>query len=237
MKESLLRLLDLQQIDSKIDTLRKSQKEYPDQIAEIERTLEEERQQIVEKKAALAELEKNRRALEGELEMITVDLKKHQDRLNEVTTNREYDALQHEIEALQSRIDEHESGILEGIEQNEDLEARLGEEEEIQKEQETEQLKEIRELKSQLGSIEDDVQGWEAKRKSIEEQVERRALAAYTRIRKVLRGGVAVVTVLKGSCGGCYRQLAPQRLVEVRTQDRVIRCENCGRIVVWSEEA
>ena len=237
MKESLLRLLDLQQIDSKIDTLRKSQKEYPDQIAEIERDLEQARQQINEKKTALADLEKNRRLLEGELETITVDLKKHQDRLNEVKTNREYDALQHEIEALQSRIDEHESGILEGLEQNEDLEARLGEEEEIQKEEETEQLGEIRELKSQLDSVDDDIKGWEVKREAIEGQVERRALSAYARIRKVVRGGVAVVTVLKGSCGGCYRQLAPQRLVEVRTQDRVIRCENCGRIVVWGEEA
>lgn len=236
MKESLLRLLDLQHIDSEIDNLRRSQKEFPIRIAEIERVMGEARQQIEQKKGTLVDLEKNRRFLEGELELITVDLKKHQDRLNEVKTNREYDALQHEIEALQSRIDEHETGILEGIEQNEDLEARLGEEEEIHKEQETEQLGEIRGLKSQLDSVEGDIQERESRRKAIEEQIERRALSAYTRIRAVVKGGVAVVKVLKGSCGGCYRQLAPQRRVEVRAQERVIRCENCGRIVVWNEE-
>ncbi|MDP6778123.1 MAG: C4-type zinc ribbon domain-containing protein [Candidatus Latescibacteria bacterium] len=237
MKESLLRLLDLQQIDSEIDKLRRSQEEYPDQIAQIERQLAQDREQIDQKKAVIADIEKSRRSMEGELETITADLKKHQDRLYEVKTNREYDALQHEIEALQSRVDEHETGILEGIEQNEDLEARLGEEEEIQKEQETEQLAEIKELQSQLDSVEDDVKTWETKRKAVEDQIERRALSAYGRIRGVVRGGVAVVQIVKGACGGCFRQLPPQRLVEVRTQERIIRCENCGRIVVWGEEA
>ncbi|MYF73975.1 MAG: hypothetical protein F4175_11535 [Gemmatimonadetes bacterium] len=58
----------------------------------------------------------------------------------------------------------------------------------------------------------------------------------YNRIRRVVRGGVAIVPVRKGACGGCYRQLSPQRLVEVRRADSIMRCENCGRLLVWSDE-
>ena len=236
MKESLSILLDLQQIDSEIDALRGSQQEFPKEISKLERELEAAKQRIEEKRGQSEELEKNRRLLEGELETINEDLKKHQDRLYEVKTNREYDALQHEVEALRSRIDEHETGILEGIEQNDGLQAKLEEDDVIYKELEEKDLTRIKELKSRLNSVDEDVRLWQEKRAALEVQVENRALVTYSRIQRTVRGGVAVVQVEKGSCGGCFRKLAPQIRVEVRRQDRIIRCENCGRIVVWKEE-
>jgi hypothetical protein len=80
------------------------------------------------------------------------------------------------------------------------------------------------------------VKEWEEKRAVVETHIERRALSVYNRIRKLVKTGVAVVQVEKSSCGGCFRQLPPQLRVEVRRQDQIIRCENCGRIVVWKDE-
>ena len=236
MKESLIKLLDLQQIDLEIDTLRRSRKEYPTEITGLERELEGAREHIEEKRDRSEELEKNRRLLEGELEGINADLKKHQDRLYEVKTNREYDALQHEIEAICNRIDEHETGILEDIEKNDDLKAKLEEDDLIYKELEEKNLARIGELKSKLDSVEENAETWGNKRTVLEVEIETRAVSVYSRIQRMVKGGVAVVRVEKGSCGGCFRKLAPQRRMEIRRQNQIIRCENCGRIVVWKEE-
>lgn len=237
MKESLARLLELQTIDSEIDALKRSQVEFPKEIDRLKTKLAAAQEKVEAKRTAIKELESHRRRMEGELETINADLKKHQERLYEVKTNREYDALQHEIEALKNRADENETGVLESIEQADALKAQLEEEDALYKEMAQENQERIKDLESQLGSVEDNVREREDRRAVIESHVERRALSAYTRIRKVLKGGVAVVRVEKDACGGCFRQLAPQRRVEVRRQDQIIRCENCGRIVVWQDEA
>ena len=236
MKENLYNLLEIQEIDKEIDVLRRSQQDYPQEIARLKREMGLAQKQIDEKRERLEELERNRRAIERELEAINLDQKKHQDRLYEVKTNREYDALQHEIEALRSRIEEHETTILEAMEESEDLSKKLGEDEEIFEETKKESLARVKELTSYVNSVEENIGKWEKKRGAVEVHIERRPLSVYNRIRRSVKAGVAAVPVEKGSCGGCFRKLAPQRMVEVRRQDQVIRCENCGRILVWKEE-
>ena len=235
MRESLFKLLDLQVIDKEIDVLRQSQRDFPSEIDQLQEELKTAREHLDAKQNQSEELEKNRRALERDLEALSQDLTKHQERLNEITTNREYDALQHEIEALAIRKSEQETLILETIESYEDIISKLEDDNTYFDELDKERSQRIQELTSQLSSIDKNVKGWEKKRSAIEPHVERRPLSLYNRIRRVVKGGVAVVSVQKNSCGGCFRLLAPQRMVEARRGDTLMRCENCGRIVVWAE--
>ena len=237
MKDSLIKLLDLQEIDKEINALMQSQKNFPGEIQKLKGELEAARQYLHDKQARSEELEKARRTQERDLEAFNEDLKKHQDRLCEVKTNREYDALQHEIEALQTRIAEHETSILETIEAGEELTSKLSEDEALYQEVEKERQDRIEDLTGKLGSVDEDVRGREEKRSVIETQIEKRPLSIYNRIRRMVRDGIAIVPIRKVACGGCFRQLSPQRLVEVRRGDSVIRCENCGRMLVWNEEA
>ncbi len=62
--------------------------------------------------------------------------------------------------------------------------------------------------------------------------VEDRLLKAYQRIRKNYRNGLAVVTVDRDSCGGCFGKIPPQRQLEIRQHKKLILCEHCGRILV-----
>lgn len=235
MRESLFKLLELQEIDKEIDILRQSQQDFPSEIDQLQNELQTARDHLEAKQNQTEELDKNRRTLERDLEVINNDLEKHQARLNEITTNREYDALQHEIEALRVRKGEQESQILETIESQEAITSQLEDDKSFFQELEKERKDRIDDLTGKLNSIEENVKGWEEKRSAIEPHVERRPLNLYNRIRRVVKGGVAVVAVQKNACGGCFRQLAPQRLVEVRRGDTLMRCENCGRIVVWTE--
>jgi hypothetical protein len=236
MKNSLYSLLGLQEIDKEINTLERSKELFPTEIGRLNGELGSARGRIEETEKHAGELDSNRRLMEGELDTINQDLKKHQDRLYEVKSNREYDALQLEIETLGARKDEHETGILRSIEDHEDLSAKLKEDKDAFSDREKEILKRIKELTAALDSVEGDVQTWQRKRKNFEKKIDKPVLSTYNRIRKTVKGGVAVVEIKKGSCGGCFRKLSPQLLLEARKINRVMRCENCGRIKVWREE-
>ena len=69
----------------------------------------------------------------------------------------------------------------------------------------------------------------------LEENIEPRLLAAFKRIRKNARNGLAVVTVERDACGGCFNKIPPQRQLDIRMRKKVIVCEYCGRIIVSSE--
>jgi predicted nucleic acid-binding Zn-ribbon protein len=75
-----------------------------------------------------------------------------------------------------------------------------------------------------------------AKRDALKSKVQPRLLSSYDRIRRAKNGMAVVPVVRDGCCGGCYKQLPPQRVMEIRDMDRLILCEVCGRILVWDEQ-
>lgn len=233
MKESLLKLLELQEIDNQIDAIERIRRDCPADIARIELEIVGARDQIHDQRSKREELEKAQRQHERDLNAAMADLKKHQDRLYEVKTNREYDALQIEIEACRSRVTEQENAILGAAESLEGLIPRILAMEEAFAREEQERLKHKGELQEKLDSIASDIQKHQGSREAVRLQVMPRALAVYDRIRK---GGrtLAAVRILKGACGGCFLSIPPQRASEVRRSDRVIPCESCGRILIWN---
>lgn len=231
MKESLFKLLELQEIDHQVDALDRVRRDYPTEIALIDQEIEEARRQVQENHARREDIEKTRRHHERELEAAIADLKKRQDRLYEVKTNREYDALQVEIEACRGRVSEHENAILSAEMALEELLPRVQNLEETCAETEKERLKHRESLQQKLNSIGAEVGLHQEKRETVRVHIHPQALVAYDRIRKG-RSGLAVVRLVKGACGGCFQEIPPQRVSEVRRNSRVIVCESCGRILV-----
>ena len=70
----------------------------------------------------------------------------------------------------------------------------------------------------------------------VKEKIDERLLAAYERIRRNVRNGLAVVTVKRDACGGCFNRIPPQRQVDIRQGKKIIICEYCGRILVADPE-
>ncbi|MFZ9943820.1 MAG: zinc ribbon domain-containing protein, partial [Bacteroidia bacterium] len=64
------------------------------------------------------------------------------------------------------------------------------------------------------------------------EMVEERLSSAYSRIRKNARNGLAVVTIQRDACGGCFNKIPPQRQLDIRQHKKIIVCEHCGRILI-----
>ena len=94
--------------------------------------------------------------------------------------------------------------------------------------------------KAELDSIEaetaDQVASLEAQAEKAKVKIDERLLAAYGRIRGSVRNGLAVVTVKRDACGGCFNRIPPQRQADVRQGKKLIVCEYCGRVLVAENE-
>jgi len=229
--EDLKTLVDLQQVDSELLTLEKAKGDLPKRVLELKSQLE----QIValrrQKAEALATAQKDRRAAEGALQMARERKKKYDEQLYSVRNNKEYDAVTAEIEMAAFDIDENETKILETIEQEDGLKKEAAEQDErlaaAQSEFDAQQAI-LTAREAETSSMVDTLQ---TQRESLVVKLRRPILNAYQRI---LNGkdGLAVVGVVRGSCGGCSTRIPPQRVMEIREMNQVRYCESCGRILV-----
>ena len=89
-----------------------------------------------------------------------------------------------------------------------------------------------KELDTIVSSTEKEEKGLLKKSAEAEKVVDERLLSAYKRIRSSARNGLAVVSVERDACGGCFSKIPPQRQLDVKAHKKVIVCEHCGRILV-----
>jgi len=236
MKEALARLLRAQEIDLEIDTLVRSKKDYPLQIETLKKELEDLGQQLEETENLILENKKSRMMIEEEIAAEREILEKREMRLLETKTNKEYTAVQHEIEAARERIDNLETEDLELMTELDELEPKLKEIRERYETTKKSNTETIEDIQEKFESIESDIAILERHRTEQLKEVTGRPLSVYQRLRKG-RSGIAVSTVdhRKHSCRGCFKQLPPQKVLEVRRGTKLIFCESCGRILVWDE--
>ena len=91
------------------------------------------------------------------------------------------------------------------------------------------------ELDEIINETKSDEEKLAAKAGEIEKLIDERLLSAFHRIRKNARNGLAVVTVQRDACGGCFNKIPPQRQLDIRSRKKIIVCEYCGRILVDDE--
>jgi predicted nucleic acid-binding Zn-ribbon protein len=230
--EDLKILVELQQVDSELLALERAKGDLPVRVLELKSQLEQISALRLQKAQALAAAQKDRRAAEGALQMAKERKKKYDEQLYTVRNNKEYDAVTAEIEMAVSDIDDNETKILEAIELEEvlqkevaELDARLAV---AQGEFEAQQAI-LTKREAETSSM---VEALQTQRESLAVKLRKPVLNAYQRI---LNGkdGLAVVAVMRGSCGGCSTRIPPQRVMEIREMNQIRYCESCGRILVW----
>ena len=237
-KEELYKLLDLQDIDAKLRELEISKKIYPKQMEELEKATEKNRMELEEIKNRKEEHEKRQRQLTRDIESSNANLSERQKRLTIVQSNKEYDAIQHEIESAKNKVEEYETEILEVMETldtlNTELEKKTSEFEALFKEN----SKKIAEIKDKNESIEIDVDRAQAKKRETLQSISKTILNKYERLSKRKKGlTVAPVSQRRLSCGGCHKVIPPQKIMEIKRQNKLINCEICGAILVWNDPA
>jgi predicted nucleic acid-binding Zn-ribbon protein len=235
IEEKLRALYSLQLVDSEIDKIRTLRGELPLEVQDLEDEVAGLETRINNLKSEIAEMEKS--LLNKNNEIITSQglIKKYEEQQNNVRNNREYDSLSKEIEFQALEIELCNKKIRE-------FTVLLNEKKEVMTEALNvleERTKDLDGKKAELDDITRDTQKEEEvlDKKSVELQtkIEERLLTAYKRIRVNARNGLAVVSVQRDACGGCFNQIPPQRQLDIKSRKKIIVCEYCGRILVDDE--
>ncbi|MDR2423980.1 MAG: C4-type zinc ribbon domain-containing protein [Prevotellaceae bacterium] len=235
--EQKLRLLyEMQLVDSAIDDIRTLRGELPNEVKFLEDDIAGLETRIfnihADIKRAEIEISKHKLEIENSKSMI----KKYEEQQKNVRNNREFESLSKGIEFQSLEIELCEKKIREinlTIKDKRNLEetAKI----QLDDRKKDLQVKQI-ELDKIILNTKKEEQVLENKSADYRKVIEPRLLAAYERLRRNARNGLAVVEVKRDACGGCFNKIPPQRQVDIKIGKRLIPCEYCGRILVdWSE--
>jgi predicted nucleic acid-binding Zn-ribbon protein len=228
-------LLKLQKLDDEIDALKAEEESIPEKKQEIEEGLKSIESRVQKAKDESVEFAKTRKDLEIELEANNDSMSKFQSQLYQVKSNREYEALQHEINDLKEKTSGLEDKILETLEHSEQLSKQIQKERQAL-EQEGEHAKQAQaKLEEQLEELKGRIAVKSDERLRLVADLDPALLRRYERIRES-KDGLAVTSVENGACGGCFRKIPPHEMQNLKKEDRIITCEGCGRIIIWRWE-
>lgn len=232
VEDKLRALYQLQLIDSQIDRIRITRGELPMEVSDLEDEVAGLQTRITnytEEAQQLDDQIKNKKQLMKDAQAA---IKKYQGQQGAVKNNREFDSLNKEIEFQTLEIQLAEKRIKE-------FTAEFAAKKQIiDASQATldERTQDLQNKKNELDSIIAETEKEEAELRvesgKAAKVIEERLLTAYSRIRDNARNGLAVVTISRDACGGCFNKIPPQRQLDIRQRKKIIVCEHCGRILV-----
>lgn len=235
VEEKLQALYKLQLVDSEIDKIKTLRGELPLEVQDLEDEVAGLETRINKLNEELKSLEDAVATKNNEIIDSLALIKKYEDQQNNVRNNREYDSLSKEIEYQTLEIELCNKKIKEFTARKEEKEKVAN----VSKATFEEMKADLENKKSELDSIIADTRkDEEALNKDtgkIEAVIEERLLTAYKRIRQNARNGLAIVSVQRDACGGCFNQIPPQRQLDIKSRKKIIVCEYCGRILVDDE--
>ena len=231
--EKLNTLYALQQADTAIDKILQLRGELPMEVENLENEIAD----LKAKAARISELiEAYTRSInENKINITECDdqIEKYKVQLDKVSNSREFDSLNKEIENVDLLRQIAEKNIAETKERIFDKKNEL----EVVKEKIAVRNEDLKAKKEELATIVESTSKEEAvlraDRDACAAKIDARTMSAYEHIRNSSNNHLAVVSVFNGdSCGGCFNTIAPQRLIDIASNRKMIICEYCGRILV-----
>jgi predicted nucleic acid-binding Zn-ribbon protein len=225
-------LFELQKIDSEIDRIRTIRGELPLEVQDLEDEISGLNTRVGKINDEIQELETeitDRKMASKDSEAAIVKYKEQQ---NNVRNNREFESLSKEIEFQELEIKLHEKKSKEAKYKIDLKQETLTEAtDRLTSKQDDLALKQS-ELDAIISETQKDEDRLLKASDDAKKKIETRLVFAYDRLRENAKNGLAVVQVMRGSCGGCFNKIPPQRQLDIVTKKKIIVCEHCGRILV-----
>jgi len=232
ISSKLRALFELQNVVSEIDKFKTLRGELPLEVQDLE-------DEITGLKTRVTNYEDDIKELETAIQNNKVSIKesetlnaKYTEQQNNVRNNREFDSLSKEIEYQKLVIELSDKRIREFTAELASKKEAINSATILLKERLEDLDRKQHELEEITAETQIEEERLKAKSEKIEGNIEVRLLTAFRRIRKNARNGLAVVTVQRDACGGCFNKIPPQRQMDIASRKKVIVCEYCGRILV-----
>ncbi len=235
VEEKLKALFELQKVDTEIDKIKILRGELPLEVQDLEDII-----------AGLQTRSKNQDDELKNLDVLVANkkadivnsnnaIKRYKEQQNNVRNNREFDSLNKEIEFQTLEIELSEKRIKEFTAQVKLKKESIEQSQALLNERNTDLNGKKKDLEDIINDTKKDEEALVQRFKDIESMIEPRLINAYKRIRSNARNGLAVVTVERDACGGCFAKIPPQRQLDIKSRKKIIVCEYCGRILVDNE--
>ena len=236
MNSELEKLIELQKTDSNIRRLKQSVETADERRANIEQEFEQHASSIREiqnkrdaAKSERAEFDKQIAEQQVYLERANRNLKTAQDQKQYETAMRETDALQKQINTIETKV-------LEKMTEIEELEKVLAERADEINSLEGNRSQSLSEFDGEIKTDNKELAAEEKKREGVFSTIPKNWAAVYNRLINRSHDGIAVAEVKNGACSACYMSLRKQVQQELVMTDQIITCENCARILYIAKD-
>lgn len=229
-REQIELLIELQDKESVVAKMQRELDLLPEKIAEIESGLKEFEEAINAQKESLAELKKLYRTYDAEIQTNQGRIKKREEQLRSVKTNKEYQAILKEISEIKKTSSKLEDETIVCLDKIDAAENEIREKEDSHRAEE-------QEVSRQRSVLEADA---EAERRSLDEVLSQRdeicakidpdLIRQYEMIKSQARG-IAIVQVKNAVCLGCHMNIPPQMYNELHRENEMRTCPHCHRML------
>jgi len=233
MSPDLQQLIDLQNLETAIEEARRRIAAHPQRVAEADERLAHAKEAVETTRQRLKASQEARREQEKEAATYQSRLSKFKDQLSAVKTNREYQAMQHEIETAQKELGIVEERVLERMMEADALTADVKKAEQALAAQQKEVEAEKKTLGEELATVEAALKEATEKRLALVKSLQPRLVALFEQVARARKGLAIAVATRDGLCSACHVRLRPQAFQEVRRNDQIIQCPSCNRILYY----
>jgi uncharacterized protein len=236
MLPDLEHLIRLQQIDSFLESARRRIADHPALVASLDSKLAAANEAVAAAKQRVAGNRAARASVEKDLAMVQGRLSKFRGQLMEVKTNKEYQAMQKEIEVAQHDVRRLEDKILEHMVEADDLVAAVKQAEAALAGDQGKLAQERRGLEEETARLTGQLDEMTRERMELAAQVSPGAMSTYDTLMKG-RKGLAVVETRDQLCTACHVRVRPQVYNEIRRGNTIHQCSSCNRILYYVQPA
>jgi predicted nucleic acid-binding Zn-ribbon protein len=233
MSPDLERLIELQNLETTIEESRRRVAAHPQRVQDADARLSHAKGVVEEAKQRLKASQELRREQEKEAAIFQTRLSKFKDQLSAVKTNREYQAMQHEIETAQKELGIVEEKVLERMMEADALIAEIKKAEQALTVQQKETETEKQALAEELAAVETALAQATDQRSTVIAAMEPRLVALFQQVSRARKGVAICIATRDGLCSACHVRLRPQVFQEVRRNDAIIQCFSCNRILYY----
>jgi uncharacterized protein len=233
MLPDLERLIQLQRLETIITDAKAAIVLHPQRLAALDARLDEAKRAVESAKEQLKTNHDRRRELEKDVALYQGRLTRFKDQLSAVKTNREYQAMQHEIATAQNDLGSVEEKMLERMMEADEIAAASKQAEATLAAQSKEIEADKKTLTHDLASTEASLKESTEARAALVKALEPRLVALFEQVARV-RKGVAICSATRdGLCSVCHVRLRPSVFQQVRHNDSIVQCDSCQRVLYW----
>jgi hypothetical protein len=235
-KKQIDTLVKVQQIEIEAGELKAYLKEVPARISSLEQQLEEFIRGVEDDEAAIEDLNKQYRVLEGDVQLNLSKIQKSQEKLRSVKTNKEYQSSLKEIDDVKNVNSKLEDEMLELLEKIETAEKAIKERKQHYKEIVDESKREKQSIERDAEQREENLVELESKHVAIAAELNTGLLKIFSQVKAKQGDLVAIVAVQDAVCQGCNMNIPPQVYNELQRCDSLRYCPSCFRIIYWQDQ-